>query len=63
MIEYHMNLLKNLCNPIQVYINIYLNKYTYKNIILFIVKSSFRIHNYIIMLNLAHLIIEPILYA
>ena len=33
----------------QVYISIFLDKYTYKNIILYIVKSSLHVHEYIIM--------------
>ena len=39
-----MNLLTNLYNLIQVYINIFLDKYTYKSIKLYIIKSSSHVH-------------------
>ena len=55
-----MNLLTNSHNPIS-------SLYKYKNIILYIVKSSLNVyelvHKYILCLSLAHLIIEPKLKA
>jgi len=47
-----MNLLTNLYNLFQVYINIFLDKYTYKTIILYRVKSSPHVHEHIILFEI-----------
>ena len=43
-----MNLVTNLYNTFsQVYINTFLDKYTYKNIILYVVNSSMHVHKFV----------------
>ena len=59
-----MNLFANSCNPISnLHEYIFLDKYTYKNIILYIVKLSFMFinlfTNILLCLSLTHLSVEP----
>ena len=42
-----MNQLTNVHNPFQIYIKIFLNKYTYKNITLYMVKLNPHIHKFV----------------
>ena len=62
--RYKMNLFANLCNPISnLHKYIFLDKYMYKNIILYIVKLSFMFislfTNILLCLSLTRLSVEP----
>ena len=53
--------LQNCTIQFHVYISIFLDKYTYKNVILYIVKSILMFRNTLLYLNLGCLIVEHLL--
>ena len=53
IILYHKNQLQTYKTQFQIYIDLFLDKYTYKYIVLYIVNLSFLVHKDIIMFNLS----------
>lgn len=53
IILYHKNQLQTYKTQFQIYIDLFLYKYTYKYIVLYVVNLSFLVHKDIIMFNLS----------